>query len=56
MQKDQIEKMFASVGFVLKELPDAKPSVGFADFEYLRDRRISRLRMSCTALITNMRC
>lgn len=35
---DQIEKMFATVSFGLNDLPDTKPSVGFADFEFLRDR------------------
>lgn len=35
---EQIEKMFATVSFSLSDLPDTKPSVGFADFEFLRDR------------------
>ncbi len=35
---EQIEKMFATVSFGLSDLPDTKPSVGFADFEFLRDR------------------
>src|SRR5260370_1769533 len=36
--KEQIENMFATVSFGLKDLPDTKPSVGFADLEFLRDR------------------
>jgi hypothetical protein len=35
---DQIEKIFANVSFSLGDLPDVKPSVGFADYEFLRDR------------------
>ena len=35
---EQIERMFATVSFALSDLPDTKPFVGFADFEFLRDR------------------
>lgn len=35
---ERIGKIFAAVSFGLPDLPDTKPSVGFADFEFLRDR------------------
>jgi len=35
---EQIDTMFATVSFGLSDLPDTKPTVGFADFEFLRDR------------------
>jgi hypothetical protein len=38
VHREQIERMFATVSFTLSDLPDTKHSVGFADFEFLRDR------------------
>ena len=37
LDEEPIKKMFETVCFSLKDLPDTKPSVGYADFEFLRD-------------------
>jgi hypothetical protein len=37
LDQEPIKKMFETVCFSLKDLPDTKPSVGYADFEFLRD-------------------
>ncbi len=35
---EQIEKVFTTVSFELSDLPDTRTPIGFADFEFLRDR------------------
>jgi hypothetical protein len=35
--QEQISQMFDTVSFSLPDLPDAKPPIGYGDFEFLRD-------------------
>jgi hypothetical protein len=36
--QEQVSQMFDTVSFSLADLPDAKPPIGYGDFEFLRDR------------------